>query len=159
MKNNDFNLILDFIKGAISIFKSVLAVFTMGFKFHNEESLKNSGLSRDSIECDLEKCTGCGVCVNVCPITDTLRIKENENGVKKLDMIDFSRCILCANCVYNCPKGALNVTKQYKLATNDKKDLKLEYNISDTNTQNKTKTGNNKPENPQIPAFVTEEDL
>jgi len=52
------------------------------------------------VRCDKEKCVSCGKCRQVCPmnvdVTDNSR--KRENGTE---------CILCMECVKNCPKGAL----------------------------------------------------
>ena len=52
------------------------------------------------VKCDKEKCISCGKCRRVCPmnvdVTDNSR--KRENGTE---------CILCMECVKNCPKGAL----------------------------------------------------
>ncbi|MDD3411442.1 MAG: 4Fe-4S dicluster domain-containing protein, partial [Eubacteriales bacterium] len=52
------------------------------------------------ITCDKEKCVGCGKCKKVCPmgvdVTDNSR--KRKNGTE---------CILCMECVKNCPKKAL----------------------------------------------------
>lgn len=52
------------------------------------------------IKCDEEKCISCGKCKSVCPmdvdVTDNSR--KRKNGTE---------CILCMECVKNCPKKAL----------------------------------------------------
>lgn len=52
------------------------------------------------IKCDTKKCISCGKCKRVCPmnvdVTDNSR--KRENGTE---------CILCFECVSNCPKNAL----------------------------------------------------
>ena len=52
------------------------------------------------IKCDKEKCVSCGKCRSVCPmnvdVTDNSR--KRKNGTE---------CILCMECVKNCPKNAL----------------------------------------------------
>ena len=52
------------------------------------------------VKCDKEKCISCGRCKRVCPmevdVTDNSR--KRKNGTE---------CILCMECVKNCPKGAL----------------------------------------------------
>ncbi|MBP3217709.1 MAG: 4Fe-4S binding protein, partial [Lachnospiraceae bacterium] len=52
------------------------------------------------VRCDKEKCISCGKCKRICPmnvdVTDNSRRRENG-----------TECILCMECVKNCPKGAL----------------------------------------------------
>lgn len=52
------------------------------------------------VTCDKEKCISCGKCRRVCPmdvdVTDNSRSRENG-----------TECILCFECVKNCPRGAL----------------------------------------------------
>ena len=52
------------------------------------------------VKCDKEKCVSCGRCRRVCPmdvdVTDNSR--KRKNGTE---------CILCMECVRNCPKNAL----------------------------------------------------
>ena len=52
------------------------------------------------IKCDTSKCISCGKCKRVCPmdvdVTDNSR--KRKNGTE---------CILCFECVNNCPKNAL----------------------------------------------------
>ena len=52
------------------------------------------------VTCDEEKCVSCGACKRVCPmdvdVTDNSRSRENA-----------TECILCMECVRNCPKNAL----------------------------------------------------
>lgn len=56
--------------------------------------------ARIRIRCDKDKCINCGKCKRVCPMdvdmTDNSR--ERKNGTE---------CILCMECVKNCPKKAL----------------------------------------------------
>ena len=51
------------------------------------------------IKCDKDKCVNCGKCKKVCPmdvdVTDNSR--KRKNGTE---------CILCMECVKNCPKKA-----------------------------------------------------
>ena len=52
------------------------------------------------VKCDEEKCVSCGRCKQVCPmdvdVTDNSRNRANG-----------TECILCMECVKNCPKNAL----------------------------------------------------
>lgn len=53
---------------------------------------------------DKEKCTGCGICVDVCP-----RGVLAGNG-KKVAIGDIDLCIECGACAINCPFNAISVT-------------------------------------------------
>jgi Fe-S-cluster-containing hydrogenase component 2 len=47
-----------------------------------------------------EKCTGCGVCVNVCP----------QGAISMADdkaVIDINKCTECGECYHICPQGAI----------------------------------------------------
>lgn len=51
----------------------------------------------------LDKCTGCGKCIEVCPHS----VFAMANG--KSEMVDKDSCIECGACVKNCPFNALEV--------------------------------------------------
>lgn len=50
-----------------------------------------------------KKCTGCGMCVDVCP----RRVFAMENG--KAFMTDRDLCMECGACAKNCPFSAISV--------------------------------------------------
>lgn len=56
---------------------------------------------------DLAKCTGAGVCADVCPMNvyDMVEI----GGKKKAQATRASDCILCMACVNSCPSAAITV--------------------------------------------------
>lgn len=55
-----------------------------------------------------ELCTGCGICVDVCPM-DVLRMEESG----KLAVIKYLRdCQSCYLCVQDCPEDAIYVTPE-----------------------------------------------
>ncbi|KYK21458.1 ferredoxin [Thermoplasmatales archaeon SG8-52-2] len=51
---------------------------------------------------DKEKCTGCGSCVEACPV-DAIKV-ENDKAI-----IDNDECIDCGTCVDECPEGAISL--------------------------------------------------
>ncbi len=63
--------------------------------------LKYLGLN--TLEYDADRCTGCKMCVIVCP----RRIFQMEG--KKAKVIDKSKCIECGACMKNCAFGAIKV--------------------------------------------------
>lgn len=58
-----------------------------------------------SLELFSERCTGCGMCLEVCP--HEVFALENRKAV----ILDKDRCMECGACVNNCAFGALNVDK------------------------------------------------
>ncbi len=138
MQNNDIYSLSGFIRVSVSIIKCIFRVLIRqcsslkpdrGQKEEAEEKLARKPYL------DYKKCTGCGLCVSVCPSLNALNI---DNQSKKLVSLDVSRCAFCGACAEICPNGALNMTKEYKLATNDKKALLLEYTDEETAKQEDT---------------------
>ena len=52
------------------------------------------------VRCDKDKCVSCGKCKKVCPMD----VDMTDNSRKRAN---GTECILCMECVSNCPKGAL----------------------------------------------------
>ena len=55
------------------------------------------------IKIDLERCTGCGTCVDVCPM-GVFEIENEKSTVGNAD-----DCIICMACVTQCPNEAIEV--------------------------------------------------
>ncbi len=58
-------------------------------------------------EVDLDLCTSCGTCVDLCQIK-ALSFQDD------ILTIDLGRCIGCGVCVANCPEGAMSLRKREK---------------------------------------------
>lgn len=58
-----------------------------------------------SLEFFQQKCTGCGMCLDVCPHN----VFSFEN--KKAVILDKDRCMECGACAANCAFGALRVDR------------------------------------------------
>ena len=50
---------------------------------------------------DIEKCTGCGNCKEVCPV-DAITVNEKAK-------IDPDTCVDCGTCVDECPENAISM--------------------------------------------------
>ncbi len=70
---------------------------------------------RGKIAYDRDKCTGCKLCVKICP-TRAIELLPEEKKVK----VFISRCCFCAQCVDICPVDALAMTDEFLLSTYDK---------------------------------------
>ena len=55
-----------------------------------------------NIEIDLDKCEGCGDCVEICP-GEVLELNEEE----KAEVVDLDACTECCSCVETCPNEAI----------------------------------------------------
>ena len=55
-----------------------------------------------AIQIDQEKCTGCGLCVDICP----LEAISLENDKAK---VDKGTCTECGQCVDECPNKAISI--------------------------------------------------
>ncbi len=56
-----------------------------------------------TLKLDSARCTGCGICLDVCPRTVFVR----NDGKATISTLDA--CIECGACQQNCPAGALSV--------------------------------------------------
>jgi formate hydrogenlyase subunit 6/NADH:ubiquinone oxidoreductase subunit I len=70
---------------------------------------------RGKIAYDKEGCTGCRLCISICP-TRAIEFLPEEKKVK----IFVSRCCFCAQCVDICPPQVLSMTDEFLLANYDK---------------------------------------
>ena len=61
---------------------------------------------------DGEKCSGCGKCVEVCPVEALCLVTAGDprNKKKKKARVDEQLCLGCAVCIRNCQKDALCLT-------------------------------------------------
>ena len=70
---------------------------------------------RGKIALNKEGCTGCRLCIGICP-TKAIEFIPEEKKVK----IFVSRCCFCAQCVDICPPGVISMTDEFLLANSDK---------------------------------------
>ena len=62
------------------------------------------------IQIDLSRCTGCGLCVDFCPVEVFDLIPYNDqDGICKSQATRAENCWACDTCVGQCPTGAIRV--------------------------------------------------
>ena len=66
---------------------------------------------KGQIVIDIERCKGCGVCLEACP-KHVIALSKNVNG-KGYNYTETVNddCIGCANCAVVCPDGVISVYK------------------------------------------------
>ena len=67
-------------------------------------------------EISIEKCTSCGKCMDICPVSAV-------NRTEKTLTIDTGKCIFCGKCAAACPAEAVNFGKEYRLAAMSREKL------------------------------------
>jgi len=55
-----------------------------------------------AVQVDLEKCTGCGTCADVCTV-EAIEVEEDKAKVNE------EECVECGTCVEECPESALSL--------------------------------------------------
>lgn len=68
--------------------------------------------AKGAIVVDKDKCKGCEICVNSCPVNVIGMTREvNAKGYHYAFMADPDACIGCANCAIVCPDAVISVYK------------------------------------------------
>ncbi|MFX1449847.1 MAG: ferredoxin family protein [Promethearchaeota archaeon] len=60
------------------------------------------------IDIDFDKCTGCGTCVETCPV-NVYKI-DKEKG--KTEIVAISECLDCKACEVQCPEECIEVISE-----------------------------------------------
>jgi 2-oxoglutarate ferredoxin oxidoreductase subunit delta len=63
-----------------------------------------------TIKLNIERCKGCGLCVDVCP-RDNLRLSEkiNSKGHHYIELIELNNCTGCGLCYQMCPDLVIEI--------------------------------------------------
>jgi NADH-quinone oxidoreductase subunit I len=74
------------------------------------------------------KCVACMLCATFCPsrCISIVGVESPEGRSRPASFeLELSRCIFCGMCEEVCPEAAIVMTRQYELATFDKRDFLL----------------------------------
>ncbi len=92
---------------------------------------------------DIERCTGCNECANVCP-TDCITVEKQLGAnaakvwVSTFD-IDFSRCVFCGLCVEVCQPQSLSHTRKYEGSVRSLSDMVARFGRGDITPEQQEK--------------------
>lgn len=67
----------------------------------------NYPLNGKSLELNIQKCTGCCLCIDVCPH----EVFAFEEGTRKVHIASSLSCMECGACALNCPVKAIKVNR------------------------------------------------
>ncbi|MBY0469895.1 4Fe-4S binding protein [bacterium] len=99
--------------------------------------------SRGLLFNDIDRCTGCKACEEICP-TKCITV-ENELGTEASKVwvavfdIDMSRCMFCGLCVEVCIPQSLVHTKEYEGAAYYPRDLVISFGRGRITPEQRTK--------------------
>ena len=82
---------------------------------------------RGKVELDINKCIGCGACLQACP--PRLITLTDHDSRRTIDFA-LGRCTYCARCAEVCPEKAIRMSKEFELSTDDKKDLSITVELA-----------------------------
>lgn len=109
--------------------KEVTELYPDPISSKSAEDLPNR--TRGILENDVDKCTGCGECVEVCP-TECFQL-ETELGPERGKVwistfnIDHGKCLYCGLCVDVCAPASLKHLKLFESAVFQKEMLNVSF--------------------------------
>ena len=72
------------------------------------------------------KCTACLTCVRTCPdYILNIEVDQREDKSKHIERFEYTigACMMCGLCVEACPFDAIEMSKEYELASSDQTTL------------------------------------
>jgi formate hydrogenlyase subunit 6/NADH:ubiquinone oxidoreductase subunit I len=83
---------------------------------------------RGMLACNLEHCTGCGLCVQDCPAKALAVIVLDKKAKRFVIAYDIDRCTFCAQCTVSCRHGCLTMQNEgWELAALDREAYRRYY--------------------------------
>ncbi len=67
---------------------------------------------------DPKLCTGCGICVSICPARGLMLTKRQDSAKKKIPLVietapGISLCMACGDCTAACPEAAIRIKRGF----------------------------------------------
>jgi Indolepyruvate ferredoxin oxidoreductase, alpha and beta subunits len=79
---------------------------------------KESQMTYGAVAFDPDVCTGCGICVSICPARGLTLTTRADNPKKKIPQIietapGISLCMACGDCTAACPASAISIKRGF----------------------------------------------
>ena len=70
------------------------------------------------VDFDPKACTGCGICVSICPARGLMLSQRPDHSQKKIPLLietapGISLCMACGDCTAACPEAAIIIKRGF----------------------------------------------
>lgn len=79
---------------------------------------KENQMTYGIVAFDPQLCTGCGICVSLCPARGLTLAKSSKDSKKKIPLMiqtapGISLCMACGDCRAACPESAISIKQGF----------------------------------------------
>lgn len=91
---------------------------SLGKKGKIPDYFKSSQMTYGIVVFNPTACTGCGICVSICPARGLMLAKRTDDSKKKLPLLietapGISLCMACGDCSAACPEAAISIKRGF----------------------------------------------
>ena len=91
---------------------------SLGKKGKIPDYFKSSQMNYGIVAFDSKLCTGCGICVSICPARGLTLTKRTDEPQKKIPALietapGISLCMACGDCSAACPEAAISIKRGF----------------------------------------------
>ncbi|PKN50916.1 MAG: hypothetical protein CVU55_14740 [Deltaproteobacteria bacterium HGW-Deltaproteobacteria-13] len=91
---------------------------SLGKKGKIPDYFKESQMTYGIVTFDSKVCTGCGICVSICPARGLRLTDRKDDSGKKIPLLietapGISLCMACGDCSAACQEGAIRIKRGF----------------------------------------------
>lgn len=89
-------------------------MYDVGNTTYNVNCKLNMAKMKGAIVVNTERCKGCELCVEACPL-NLIRLAEkmvNRRGYRYVEQVNAEACTGCTSCAIVCPDGCITVYRK-----------------------------------------------
>ncbi len=91
---------------------------SLGKKGKIPNYFKEAQMTYGVVVFDPKLCTGCGICVSICPARGLMLTKRQDSAKKKIPLVietapGISLCMACGDCTAACPEAAIRIKRGF----------------------------------------------